>query len=135
MVCQKQDIVQAEFAVTTIKKIFERWTKSTEDQCVVVAFSSKPVDGGDADASQALLKLVLKSRLHCTGRFKLDSNFLLGKNVDPEVDNSEMKFSKSIIRMRGKYKQKDPEPICSFSLNLPPTQTMFTLSKCGWHAT
>ena len=88
LVCQKQDIVQAEFAVTTIKKIFERWTKSTEDQCIVVAFSSKPVDGGDADASQALLKLVLKSRLYCTGRFKLDSNFLLGKNVDPEVDNS-----------------------------------------------
>ena len=50
--------------VTMIKKIFERWTKLTEDECIVVAFSSKPVDGGDADASQALvyLKLILKLR-------------------------------------------------------------------------
>ena len=46
-----------------------------------------------------------------------------------------MKFSKSIIRMRGKYKPKDPEPICSFSLNLPPTRTMSTLCKRGRHAT
>ena len=73
-----------------MKKIFERWTESTEDQCIVVTFSSKPVNGWDVNASQTLvyLKLVLKSRLLCIGRFELDSNFLLGDNVDSEVDSS-----------------------------------------------
>src|ERR1700730_10416539 len=46
-----------------------------------------------------------------------------------------MEFSQSIKRMRGDYKPKDPEPFCSFSLNLPPTRTMSTLCEHGRHST
>jgi hypothetical protein len=50
--------------VAQIEDILERGTKATDDQGIVVAFRSKPLDGGDANATKTLvyLKLVLQLR-------------------------------------------------------------------------
>jgi hypothetical protein len=45
-----------------------------------------------------------------------------------------VKFSQSMIRMKEDYAPKDPEPICSLSLNLLATRTISTPCERGWHS-
>ena len=67
-------------------------------------------------------------------RLKLDGDLLIGKYVNPEIDDPWNVIHWVTNKNNDVwYKPKDLKPIISFSLNLPPSLTMSTFFKCDWH--
>ena len=75
---------------------------------------------------------MLKLRRPYVSGLKFNGNLLLRNNVGSTVDNSWNGSCESKTKMTVLYKPKDPEPMRSFNLNLPPTLTIPIPCKFGW---
>lgn len=89
LICQKQNGLEAEFAVAEVEEIFERRAEKVKDHGVVVTFSAEPPDEGHADATRECLVdlgFVFKLRVLGLDRLELDGDLLARDDVDPEID-------------------------------------------------
>ena len=89
LICQKQDSLEAEFAIAEVEEVLKRGAEEIDDHCIIIAFGSEPANERNTDTTcKSLVDLGLVLELGVLGLdgFELDGHFLAGDDVDSEVD-------------------------------------------------
>jgi len=89
LVCEHKYRFQAKFSFTVVKEIFEARPQQINNHYIIIAFYTKPVHIGHANASledSVQFSLIKQLRMLRSHRLEFDCDFFVGAYVRPMIN-------------------------------------------------